>query len=155
MRKQYLNPGELFEPRFFTHAVAVAGGAKLVFVSGQVAYDRNGQVVGRGDMRAQTAQVFDSLTHNLRAAGASWREVIKLNGYMVDMNPEAVTAYREVRMRYLDARSLPASTLVGVTRLVHDDLLLEVEAVAAVAERPARPATRRPASRKPAKRARR
>ena len=72
------------------------------------------------------------MTNALKAGGASWGDVVKLNGYMVDMSPEAVAAYREVRMRFLRPGQFPASTLVGVTRLVHDDLLLEVEAVAAL-----------------------
>ena len=62
---------------------------------------------------------------------------MKLNGYMVKMNNDMLNVYREVRSRYLDAKRLPASTLVGVKRLVHDDLLLEVEVVAAVAEQAA------------------
>ncbi|MEW5865034.1 MAG: RidA family protein [Pseudomonadota bacterium] len=132
MRKQYLNPKELFDPRFFTHTVAVAGPAKIVWVSGQVSYDRDGHVIGAGDMRAQAEQVFKSLTHNLKAAGATWADVVKLNGYMVNLNPDDVNIYREVRNRFLDPKRLPASTLVGVTRLVHEDLLLEVEAIAAV-----------------------
>lgn len=132
MKTEYLNPKELFEPRFFTHTVAVSGAAKIVYVSGQVSYDRNGAVVGKGDMRAQSEQVFACLTRNLKAAGVAWSDVIKMNGYMVGMSPEAVTAYREVRTRFLDPKKMPASTLVGVERLVHEDLLLEVEVVAAV-----------------------
>ena len=142
MKTEYLNPKELFDPRFFTHTVAVSGAAKIVYVSGQVSYDRNGAVVGKGDMRAQSEQVFASLTRNLKAAGASWSDVIKLNGYMVRMTPEAVTAYREVRTRFLDPKKMPASTLVGVDRLVHEDLLLEVEVVAVLGERP-RPAKKK------------
>jgi enamine deaminase RidA (YjgF/YER057c/UK114 family) len=136
MRKQYLNPKELFEPRFFTHTVAFTGPAKLVLVSGQVSYDRDGHVIGKGDMRTQAEQVFRCLTHNLRAAGAAWGDVLKMNGYMVGMNPEAVNVYREVRARYLDPARMPASTLVGVERLVHEDLLLEVEVIAALADAP-------------------
>ena len=142
MKTEYLNPKELFEPRFFTHTVAVSGAARLVYVSGQVSYDRNGAVVGKGDMRAQSEQVFACLTRNLKAAGASWSDVIKMNGYMVRMTPEAVTAYREVRTRFLDPKKMPASTLVGVDRLVHEDLLLEVEVVAVLGER-ARPAKKK------------
>jgi enamine deaminase RidA (YjgF/YER057c/UK114 family) len=141
MKRRTLNPKALFDPRFFAHTVAVEGAATLVFVSGQVSYDRDGIVVGKGDMRAQAEQVFASLAHNLKAAGATWLDVIKMNGYMVGMNAEAVNQYREVRARYLDAAMMPASTLVGVERLVHDDLLLEVEVVAAL-----------PASRKSVKR---
>ena len=71
MRKQYLNPKELFHSPFFTHTVSVAGAAKIVYVSGQVSYDRDGFVIGKDDMRAQAEQVFKCLTHNLRAAGAT------------------------------------------------------------------------------------
>ena len=138
MQKQYLNPTELFQSPFFTHTVTVAGPAKLVYVAGQVSYDRDGFVVGRGDMRAQAEQVFRSLTHNLKAAGATWSDVVKLNGYMAKMDGEAVNLYREVRARYLDPKRLPASTLVGVERLVHEDLLLEVEVVAVVLEKAVR-----------------
>jgi|SRR6187402_1553618 enamine deaminase RidA (YjgF/YER057c/UK114 family) len=139
MRKQYLNPKEIFKSPHFTHSVAVQGAAKLVYVSGQVSYDRDGFVVGKGDMRAQAEQVFKSLAHNLKAAGAGWGDVVKLNGYMVNLNGESVNQYREVRSRYLDPKQLPASTLVGVERLVHDDLLLEVEVIAAVGEKAAKP----------------
>ena len=134
MRKQYLNPKELFHSPFFTHTVALSGPAKLVYVSGQVSYDRDGFVIGKDDVRAQAEQVFKSLTHNLKAAGATWSDVVKLNGYLVKMNHESVNLYREVRSRYLDPKKMPASTLVGVKRLVHEDLLLEVEVIAAVAE---------------------
>ncbi len=135
MRKQYLNPKEIFESPFFTHTVSVSGPARLIYVSGQVSYDRDGFVIGKDDMRAQAEQVFRCLTHNLKAAGATWSDVVKLNGYMVKMNGDAVNLYREVRSRYLDPKRMPASTLVGVKRLAHEDLLLEVEVVAAVAEK--------------------
>lgn len=135
MRKQYLNPKEIFQSPFFTHTVAVSGPARIVYVSGQVSYDRDGFVIGKDDMRAQAEQVFKCLTHNLKAAGAAWSDVVKLNGYMVKMNNDAVNLYREVRSRYLDPKRMPASTLVGVKRLAHEDLLLEVEVVAAVAEK--------------------
>jgi len=137
MRRQYLNPKEIFQSPFFTHTVSVSGPAKIVYVSGQVSYDRDGFVIGKDDMRAQAEQVFKCLAHNLKAAGATWGDVVKLNGYMVRMNNESVNLYREVRSRYLDAKRMPASTLVGVKRLVHDDLLLEVEVTAIVAEKEA------------------
>jgi enamine deaminase RidA (YjgF/YER057c/UK114 family) len=132
MKKQYLNPKEVFRSPHFNHTVTVEGAGRLVYVSGQVSYDKDGFVVGKGDMRAQSEQVFKSLTANLKAAGAGWGDVVKLNGYMVGVTPEHVGQYREVRTKYLDPKALPASTLVGVTKLVHDDLLLEVEVIAAV-----------------------
>ena len=134
MKTERLNPKGVFESPYFTHTVAVTGATKLVYVSGQVSYDQAGAVIGKGDMRAQTEQVFQSLARNLKAAGATWDDVIKVNGYMVGMTPEAIAAYREGRTKFL--KKLPASTLVGVPSLVHPDLLLEVEVVAALGAKP-------------------
>ena len=132
MKKQYANPKELNVPRFYTHAVSIEGVQKLVTISGQVSWDASGNVVGKGDMRAQSEQVFRNVTVALKAFGAGWDDVIKMNGYMVGMNAERVNVYREVRNRFLKQGALPASTLVGVEALVHPDLLLEVEVVAAL-----------------------
>jgi enamine deaminase RidA (YjgF/YER057c/UK114 family) len=132
MKKDYINPKELNQPKFYTHAVTAEGARKLVYVSGQVSWDAAGAVVGKGDMRAQSEQVFKNVTAALKAAGAGWGDIVKMNGYMVGMNAERVTAYREVRQRFLKEGALPASTLVGVEALVHPDLLLEVEVVAAL-----------------------
>ncbi len=129
MKKEYLNPKELTTPRFYTHAVTTTSG-KLVYVSGQVSWDAGGKVVGKGDMRAQSEQVFKNVAAALQAAGAGWGDVVKMNGYMVGLSAERVTAYREVRSRFLKEGALPASTLVGVQALVDPDLLLEVEVVA-------------------------
>jgi enamine deaminase RidA (YjgF/YER057c/UK114 family) len=132
MKTDYLNPKELNKPKFYTHAVAAEGARKLVYVSGQVSWDAAGAVVGKGDMRAQSEQVFKNVTAALKAAGAGWGDIVKMNGYMVGMNAERVSAYREVRQRFLKEGALPASTLVGVEALVHPDLWLEVEVIAAL-----------------------
>src|SRR5919204_1277369 len=140
MQKQHLNPKELgAAPRFYSHAVSVTTPGKLVYVSGQVSWGPDGKVVGAGDMRVQCAQIFQNLTNVLRAAGAGWGDVIKMNAYMVNLNAENVAAFREIRSGYLKPGQLPASTLVGVTSLVQPELLLEVEVVAAVGAAAARP----------------
>jgi enamine deaminase RidA (YjgF/YER057c/UK114 family) len=127
MKKEYVNP-----TKFYSHAVTAENAKKIVYVSGQVSWDEGGNVVGKGDMRAQSEQVFRNVSAALKAAGAGWGDVIKMNGYMVGMSAERVGAYREVRQRFLQEGALPASTLVGVEALVHPDLLLEVEVVAAI-----------------------
>ena len=152
MKKRFFNPQELYDPRFFTHAVALEGDARMVHVAGQVSFDRDGIVIGKDDLRAQCEQVFKSLTHALRGAGAAWGDVVKLNAYMVGMTPDALNIYREVRSRYLDPKRMPASTLVGVARLVHEELLIEVEVVAAAALRGPAKAPAKKAAGKPAKR---
>jgi enamine deaminase RidA (YjgF/YER057c/UK114 family) len=132
MKKQHLNPKGVSPSPYYSHTVSIEGAGKLVYVSGQVSWDAAGKVVGRGDMRAQAEQVFRNVEAALKAAGADWGDVVKMNGYMVGMHGERVAAYREVRQRFLKKGALPASTLVGVERLVDPELLLEVEVVAAV-----------------------
>jgi enamine deaminase RidA (YjgF/YER057c/UK114 family) len=135
MKKEYLNPKDISKPGAYTHVVTVAGPCKLVHVAGQVSHAPDGSIVGAGDIRAQSEQVFKNVTSALKAAGAGWGDVVKLNTYIVNMTDEAIAGYREVRARFLKAGQFPASTLVGVTRLAHKDFLVEVEVVAAVDEK--------------------
>jgi enamine deaminase RidA (YjgF/YER057c/UK114 family) len=135
MKKTYLNPKALSNPGSYSHVVTVAGAKKMVYVAGQMSNAGDGSIVGLGDMRAQSEQVFNNVTAALKAGGAGWGDVVKLNAYMADMTDQAIAAYREVRQRFLKAGQFPASTLVGVTRLAHKDLLLEVEVIAAVDEK--------------------
>jgi enamine deaminase RidA (YjgF/YER057c/UK114 family) len=115
----------------WTHVVTAIGG-KTIYVSGQVSVNERGEVVGKGDLRAQTIQTFDNLQHALAAAGATFRDVVKSNLYVVGLKPEHVPIIREVRGRYFSAEHPPASTLVGVEKLVGPDWLIEIEVVAVV-----------------------
>jgi enamine deaminase RidA (YjgF/YER057c/UK114 family) len=126
----FINPEEMHRPVGYTHVVEVTAG-RTVYVSGQVALDREGALVGPGDVRAQARQVFENLRTALEAVGASFEQVVKLNFYLVDASRMPVV--REVRDEYLNPQRLPASTAVEVRRLVRDDLLIEVEAVAVTA----------------------
>jgi 2-iminobutanoate/2-iminopropanoate deaminase len=133
MNRQYVNPKELgAAPRAYSHAVSIAAPAKLVYVSGQISLGADGEVIGKGDMRRQCEQVFENVATVLRASGAGWGDVVKMNAYMVGMSDENVALFREVRARYLAAGQVPASTFVGITRLVRPELLIEVEVVAAL-----------------------
>lgn len=133
MKKDYVNPAELgAAPRAYSHAVTIAGPARLVYVSGQISLGADGEVIGKGDMRRQCEQVFQNLATVLRASGAGWGDVIKMNAYMVGMTDENVALFREVRARHLATGQVPASTFVGIARLVRPELLIEVEVVAAL-----------------------
>jgi enamine deaminase RidA (YjgF/YER057c/UK114 family) len=101
----------------------------LLFISGQVAMNPQGEVVGRGDMGAQAEQVFANLGRVLDAAGAAFRHVIKLTILCTD--PAGIPAIREARNRALDGHT-PASTLMVVAGLASPDYLVEVEAIAAL-----------------------
>jgi len=114
-----------------THVVTATGG-KTVYVSGQVSVNERGEVVGKGDLRAQTERTFENLQHALAAVGATFRDVVKTNLYVVGLKPEHVPVLREVRNRYVNPERPPASTLVGVSALVGADWLIEIEAVAVI-----------------------
>ena len=134
-RIRHVQPAGLENNPRYSHAVVVEPG-RMVYVSGQVARDASGKVVGAGDMRAQAKQVFENLKIALEAAGSDLAHVVRLNSYLTDMGQMA--AYRDVRTEYLAGLAHPpASTTLGVSRLVDPDLLLEVEAIAVVAETPA------------------
>jgi enamine deaminase RidA (YjgF/YER057c/UK114 family) len=127
---RFINPETIHRPTGYTHVVEVVAG-RPVYISGQVALDSTGSLVGAGDIGAQARQVFENLGAALEAVKASFDQVVKLNYYVVDATQMAVI--REVRDEYIDPERPPASTAVEVRRLVRDDLLIEVEAVAVIA----------------------
>jgi reactive intermediate/imine deaminase len=127
MPNRFLNPDTLPQPSGYTHVVESTG-SRTVYISGQIALDAQGNLVGAGDMAAQAEQVFVNLRAALAAANASFDDLVKLTYYLVDIS--RIQAVRDVRDRYIDAARYPASTAVEVRRLVHPDLLLEIDAVA-------------------------
>lgn len=128
MTVQFLNPTGL-STGSYSHVAVVTGGRTL-HVSGQVAFDEQGRVVGT-TFEQQAEQVFANLSRALAGAGAELRHVVKMNVYVRDLTSARVKAFREIRGRHLGEHR-PASTLVGTTALVHEDLMLEVEVVAVV-----------------------
>ena len=123
----FINPEGMHRPTGYTHVVEVTAG-RPVYISGQVALDGAGELVGPGDVAAQARQVFENLQAALGSVGAGFEQVVKLTVYLVDATQ--MPAVCEVRDRYVDTARPPASTAVEVRRLVRDDLLVEVEAVA-------------------------
>ena len=132
---RFLNPPSLPPSRGYTQVVDVPPGHRLVYLSGQVPLESTGALRGGIDFRAQAKQVFENLRSGLAAVGADFNDVVKLNFYVTDVRN--LPALREVRDRYVNVEAPPASTLVQVRGLFRDDLLLEVEAIAAVREEPA------------------
>jgi len=131
MSKRFVNPSGVAASPAYTHAVEASGG-RTIFISGQVALDEKGEIVGRGDLRAQTKQVFENLKRALVALGAGFEDVVKMTYYVVGYRPEQLGPIREVRSEYLPGTRPPASTLVGVEALFQEGILIEVEAIAVV-----------------------
>src|SRR5881296_4098197 len=131
MKRQNIQPEALSKRVVGGHVlyshVVVVEGKKTVFVSGQLARNRNGDAVGRGDMRAQIRQVGENVKAALAAAGATLADIVKTNTYVTDM--DEYFRHVDVRMEYFGP-ALPTSTTVEVRRLAHPDFLVEIEAVA-------------------------
>ena len=120
---QFLNRA----PAGYSQVVEVRGGRTL-YISGQIAVDSSGNVVGSGDFTAQVKHVFANLKARLDEAGASFNDVVKLNFYLVDASNLQVV--RDIRDTYVNREHPPASTLVVVKQLVRPGLLVEIDAIA-------------------------
>ena len=112
--------------------VATVTGGTLVFISGQVALDVSGNLIGKDDFRTQVQQVFQNLKAAIEAVGGTIDDVVKLNRYLVDLSPSHLAAFREIRDQYVNVKNPPASTAVQVQGLFRAEFLVEVEAVAVV-----------------------
>jgi enamine deaminase RidA (YjgF/YER057c/UK114 family) len=128
-RVELSNPPTMHKPVGYSHVARVRAGG-LVFVSGQVALDENGIVIGPGDVTLQAEQVFKNLEAALVAVGSGFRHLVRLTIYVTDIR--GLPEIRAVRNKYIDAAHPPASTAVQVSRLFRPELLLEIDAVAAV-----------------------
>jgi 2-iminobutanoate/2-iminopropanoate deaminase len=102
---------------------------QLLYISGQVAWDTNGNIIGKGDVRAQARQVFQNLRQVLQAAGGDLKDLLKITTYITKI--EDFPAVAEARSEVFQGE-LPASTLIVVKSLFHPDFLLEVEGIAAI-----------------------
>jgi enamine deaminase RidA (YjgF/YER057c/UK114 family) len=133
MERKNINPDTLMAPRGFTQVVAVSGASKLVYLAGQVAVDKDGKLVGAGDLAAQAKQTAANVKAALTAAGATPADVVKTNIYVVNYKASDYAAIREARAELFGTAAPPASTMVGVAALAVDGLLIEIEVIAALA----------------------
>ena len=108
----------------YSQAVKADG---LLFISGQVALDKEGNLVGKGDITLQTQQVMENLKATLDAAGCTFKDVVRISIFLANLDDRP--KFHEVRKRYFK-QNLPASTLLVVKSLANKDFLVEVEAVA-------------------------
>ncbi|MFH9814973.1 RidA family protein [Streptomyces sp. NPDC017230] len=113
----------------YTHVVLGTG--RFVAVSGQLALDEDGELVGEDDPAAQARQVFENLRRCLAAAGATFDDVVKLTFFVTDM--AHMSAIRAARAEHIPDDRLPAASAVRVAGLVRPEFLMEIEAFAVMA----------------------
>lgn len=124
MPVERVHPPGLFHSPFFWHIVKADN---TIYVSGQVAQDEHGQVVGKGDFLAQATHAFENVKKALSAVGAGFDDVVKVTIYLTD--PRYRDALRAVRAKYFTGL-MPTSTLLVVAGLAEPEYLIEVEVVA-------------------------
>jgi len=132
MKRQNIQPDKLAKRvvgghTLYSHVVVVEA-KKTIFVAGQLARDGQGNVVGKGDMRAQIKQTGENIKAALAAAGATLNDIVKTNTYVT--NIEEFFKHTDVRMEYFGA--MPTSTTIEVSKLAHPDLMVEIEVIAMV-----------------------
>jgi enamine deaminase RidA (YjgF/YER057c/UK114 family) len=122
---RFQNPPAIPKPGGYTHVVEITGPGRIVYIAGQLGFGHDGKA---GDFRAQAVQAFENLKAALASVGATFEHVVKLNNYLVDIKKN-LPVYREVRDKYVNTATPPASTTIGVPALAREDALYEVEAI--------------------------
>lgn len=135
---RFSNPNTIAKPPGYTHVVEATGPNRLIFIAGQLGLDIDNRLVGGpGDFRAQAFKAFDNLKLALADAGATFKDVVKLNNYLTDMTHIGI--FREVRDEFVNTAAPPASTTIAISQLARPGALFEVEAIAVL---PAKAATK-------------
>ncbi len=134
MAREAINPADMYNSvEFaFSHAVAHAGSDKVIELSGQVAWDDNRELVGPGDLAAQTAQSLDNLKRVLAHVGATPADVVRLRTYVVNHSPDKLADIMPAIGAFFGGAAPAANTLVGVQALAMPEFLIEIEATAIV-----------------------
>ncbi|MEO6780173.1 MAG: RidA family protein [Bradyrhizobium sp.] len=128
---RFINPPELENPPGYSHIVDVRAG-RLIFLAGQAALDVHGELVGGADFEAQAEQAFKNISVALACVGCTAANLVKLTVFVRDMS--GLPDYRRARDRFLksvEPPAAPAITLVEVSRLFAEGLLIEIEGIAA------------------------
>ncbi len=133
MKIDIVQPEGWKKPKGYANGIVLSGASKLVFVAGQVAWDREEKIVGRGDFGAQFEQALRNVAAVLQAAGAKPEHIVRLSVYVTDKQMYIAHA-KKVGVIWKDivGRHYPAMTLVEVADLLEEGALLELEATAAI-----------------------
>jgi enamine deaminase RidA (YjgF/YER057c/UK114 family) len=133
MAKEFINPDALPSwEHAFTQVVITRGATQTIYISGQVAVDKDKHLIGEGDLGAQAMQAFHNLQTAISAAGAKVADVVKLNVYVKDYKPTDAPLINEALRKHLPQKNLPASTWLGVQALAEEKFLIEVDAIVVV-----------------------
>lgn len=128
---KYINPDGLSKTSAYTQVITINSG-RMVYISGQVPFNKSGELIGKGDFRLQALQAFENLQTALAGAGAGFKDVVKVTYFIKNYNQEHLPVIREMRAQYFDKENPPTASLVGVQSLFLEDVMIEIEAVASI-----------------------
>jgi len=131
MEREFINPkGHVHSiPRGYSHVVKVKNPGTFIYVAGQGPVGEKLELIGPGDIEAQTRATFRNIKRNLEAAGAGFADVAKMTVYLLDIKNHQWPV-RNVRAEFIDTENPPVSTMVEVSRLAIDGMLIEVDVMA-------------------------
>jgi 2-iminobutanoate/2-iminopropanoate deaminase len=128
---QFLNPSSVAPPKGYSHAAVIdLGNCQMLLLSGQVSLDKLGNLVGKDNIEKQTEQVFLNIKTIVELSGGTIDNIVKLGYFVTDVSQ--IQSIRNVRDRFINTKNPPASTLVQVSKLFRDDILIEIEATAII-----------------------
>ncbi|HEY1310987.1 MAG TPA: RidA family protein [Pseudolabrys sp.] len=137
---RFSNPKTMAKPPGYSYVVEATGPNRLIFIAGQLGLDLDNKLVGAlGDFRAQAEKAVDNLKLALADAGATIKDVVKINNYLVDMSHIGI--FREVRDKHFNMSAPPASTTVAISQLARPGALFEIEAIAVLPAKAAKTAS--------------
>ena len=126
-----VNPSSVATPRGYSQVAQIdLGNATMLLISGQVPIDKQGNLVGKDDFAKQTEQTFINIKNIIEEAGGNMTHLAKLTYFIRDVSK--IQVVRDIRDLFINVKNPPASTLVEVSRLYRDDVLLEIEAIAII-----------------------
>ena len=133
MEREFINPGGALKsiPRGYSHVVKVRNPGAMVFLAGQGPVDENLELVGFGDIEAQTRATFRNIQRNLEAAGANFSDIVKMQVFVSDIATQQWPV-RNVRAEFIDVDAPPTSTMIEVSRFAIEGMMIEIDVIAVI-----------------------
>ena len=130
MEKEFINPPELMKHPSYSRVITVKGPCKFIFIAGQTPSDDKYQPVFPGDYKKQYEYIMDALSLQLKAAGATWEDVVVRRVFTLDVDALINVMRDPTTKKYENRDTMPTSTMIGVTRLTNPGFLIEIDLVA-------------------------
>lgn len=128
---KFVNPSSVATPKGYSQTAQIdLGNATMLLIAGQVPLDKQGNLIGKDDFEKQTAQVFSNIKSIIEEAGGNMNHLAKITIFIKDVSK--IQVVRDVRDKFINTQSPPASTLVEVSNLYRSDVMIEIEATAVI-----------------------